>query len=1827
MTGRRKSAARRKAHFAGLLFAVYMISMLMGQVCMTAYALDETPANAGTTTAAVQETKTGTEEEKNDADPEKPEIELEEKEYEPVAMCGIPEHTHSAACYDRDGYLICGLEEHQHVKECYTACGIEAHKHNADCYDVDGKLICEKVEHEHDKVYCYPICNKPEHVHTAACLNEDGELVCGLERHIHGPECCPVKPDPKDQETEPAGEDEEARKEEEASKTKGHPNWLPAQCGIPEHTHTAACRDENGAYICGLIEHSHGRDCYLPKETEPKETEPQETEPKETEAAPGTEEPKPEETKPEDPETQEPEIPGETTEDPKIQEKPVYCGKEEHAHSESCEDAEGNIICGKELHQHDESCHVNPEETQPQEKTLYCGKEEHTHGDECYDENGDLICTLEEHTHDDSCYGNPEEDKPVTNCGFEEHVHTDACYDENHENIICGKAEHTHTDECYRPVYCGHVAHKHSALCLDAEGNLACNMEEHTHEESCFVEVPEGMMLTCGKTAHTHTDACKDENGEYTCGLEEHQHTEDCFSPILEGEVYYPVTDTADLDPDTAYLILAQLGEDKALYMAMDGEAIPAAPVATVDGVDAEGKPCVSLALAEENLMALEEEAPAEEAETSAEEAAETSDGETEDPNLNLEAPAVDAAAEPVAALGNALLWQPTQDDPATLTNVEDLESVFSLNAQPEVATFDLAEEEAPKTEIVFLAYGMARSGTECPENPCPIDIWTQWDDPNDITDDITAMNPFGDAHNYTLFVLGNCNNIDVVHGSAAIKGNVTGTNQGVGREIGSLDDYSGNKTVVNPVALLLGGSTDTRATKIEATNGSVICSQTAKDANGLSVYYAYKGVDHFHIVDQNTLDTYFENAEDALIAENAYITEKFNSADAEHTGKYDFLTQAEADAGIYPGVAGADVVLKGTSHEYNVFNLPSSFLTAKGASGESQRAIMLDVPFGSYTVINVIDEDRKVDNFGPELWYKDSNGKWTHQPANKEQNDNYKQTQRTLMNFSSNITEVTVQGNAYVYASVYGPQVDLKIPGTGNVTFQGNSIFKSVEGNSKVQFLKNDFEVSGAATFNKYTKCRACEEGTGCLIHNSNKENGGNGNWDDYRVDVTLESIDHVGGEPRVFELNGMKLDGTIFGNGSKARTLYLAPGDYLVTKERIYRVNSETGEEIAKVGADGLPVYRVDDGIEKPDGSITDAYGNFLESNITFMDGSTFTKMNVSHLLSGAYFTRIQHLPTDKELEGIAVPDKKILNIEPYVEELETIVNVYGNEITDEVIAVKRWVEYVTDAYGIVHEVMTDGPENGFAAFELWSERKDSDGNWSGELVQVEDMIKRATEETNWYVVWNLPKDPDVRYFVKESGCSGGFIEVTNPDPNVEWYNNTDSQYSPFFNTARDMWVIKNEKVDCYTLTVDKKWEGLSEGEVPPEIKVQLYRLAAAAAPSAEDIIKNGTPFDPEEPGSGKVILSQENNWTHTWEGLPKKIGTQNYYYGVKEIPVDGFTPSYGNPVINGDTITQTVTNKPTPPEPGKITVRKQWQDEDGNPIEPGEDYSATMQLYQQKGTSKPASGGATANVIIELKDKDGTLIKSEALSVNSGSTVNYSAIFAQQDSDWSYKYATTSFEGATVEKLNGFTGTGQPGLGWQTYVQIKVWGSIEVTGDTTLTIQSTLANNVVYQGEDVEINGITVSAPVFVLQEVTAQGPVEWDDWAPYGDPVVLKDPWLYTWENLPVEVKNEDGSTSLYRYYVKEIACTPAPEGTSYTFNGTAVEDPESLTDFTGGTVVVTNRVSPFQGGPELPKAGGSGTHLYTLGGLLLSAAAGALLMYKLGKRRKEDFASF
>lgn len=227
-------------------------------------------------------------------------------------------------------------------KEKVLTCGIEVHQHTEQCHDSEGNLVCGQAD--------YVV-----HVHNDDCRDKDGNLVCTLP------------------EIEPHEHEDSCFAEEK--------NLICTQKESAGHQHDENCYTKvQGELICGMegTGHQHGAECYT-----------------------------------------------------KVQ---------------------GELICASEEegHEHTDECYAWNEE-------LTCGQTEeiHEHTDECYAWTEELTCEIEEgydaHEHTDECYVI----ETVNICGeLELHTHEDDCYDED-GNLICGQTElleHVHADDCFEIV-------------------------------------------------------------------------------------------------------------------------------------------------------------------------------------------------------------------------------------------------------------------------------------------------------------------------------------------------------------------------------------------------------------------------------------------------------------------------------------------------------------------------------------------------------------------------------------------------------------------------------------------------------------------------------------------------------------------------------------------------------------------------------------------------------------------------------------------------------------------------------------------------------------------------------------------------------------------------------------------------------------------------------------------------------------------------------------------------------------------------------------------------------------------------------------------------------------------------------------------------------------------------------------------------------------------------------------------------------------------------------------------------------------------------------
>lgn len=382
----------------------------------------------------------------------------------------------------------CQIPEHIHTEACYTQ--VTSREKRALACEVEADVVV----HEHD----------------AACWDENGNLVCSLpeiEIHRHTDSCYTIP---------------EVHAHGEACHTLERGALTCTQSTEPQHIHTEDCYQESSDLVCGT-----------------------------------------------------PESTG-------------------HAHGAECFDDDGNLICGQEEsqgHAHGEGCYEVS-------RQLICGQTEepaHQHTDECYSWNQVLTCEK-----------STEAAQPVLTCEKDEielHTHQPfvseedtGCYDADGENLVCGKpqvVEHRHTEACFETVEepvdiealtCTlpeDETHTHTAQCYGT-WELACGMEEHTHSEAC---TPTEEAVFCGIEPHTHDTGCWDETGNLICTLEEHTHSLTCYSDSTADvetendwkQSFGDVTLTGNWRQDAVMIAKTQLGytESTANYIVEDDGQTP----------------------------------------------------------------------------------------------------------------------------------------------------------------------------------------------------------------------------------------------------------------------------------------------------------------------------------------------------------------------------------------------------------------------------------------------------------------------------------------------------------------------------------------------------------------------------------------------------------------------------------------------------------------------------------------------------------------------------------------------------------------------------------------------------------------------------------------------------------------------------------------------------------------------------------------------------------------------------------------------------------------------------------------------------------------------------------------------------------------------------------------------------------------------------------------------------------------------------------------------------------------------------------------------------
>lgn len=325
-----------------------------------------------------------------------------------------------------------------------------------------------------------------------------------------------------------------------------------------------------------------------------------------------------------------------------------------------------------------------------------------------------------------------------------------------------------------------------------------------------------------------------------------------------------------------------------------------------------------------------------------------------------------------------------------------------------------------------------------------------------------------------------------------------------------------------------------------------------------------------------------------------------------------------------------------------------------------------------------------------------------------------------------------------------------------------------------------------------------------------------------------------------------------------------------------------------------------------------------------------------------------------------------------------------------------------------------------------------------------------------------------------------------------------------------------------------------------------------------------------------------------------------------------------------------TVTITNKPNQTE---LTVRKVWEDENGNATTPGA-ASVTLQLYRAEYDRPPytsAIGRVAANVVKKTSwdkplDNEEDFTNQIALLNNlpEGTTfdlvVTTSALGKEptnerNDRDDLYwngaSLKANEVDGPSLYQDNGNTGAKTV----YTY-HLTLKKGVNILRGTIDSTDGGWGLNVT-----VEIKNINKAATATKRKEDYAFKSAGTDEEGKFT--LTSGDNWMKTFKTLPLTGKNDREETIYYGYSVKEVNVGET-EVVDNRAGGWIVSNGGD--GYTSGTITVTNHKpssppdTPDSPGYELPATGSTGTAPYTTAGAVLMGAA--LVGGYRRKRRQE-----
>jgi len=149
-------------------------------------------------------------------------------------------------------------------------------------------------------------------------------------------------------------------------------------------------------------------------------------------------------------------------------------------------------------------------------------------------------------------------------------------------------------------------------------------------------------------------------------------------------------------------------------------------------------------------------------------------------------------------------------------------------------------------------------------------------------------------------------------------------------------------------------------------------------------------------------------------------------------------------------------------------------------------------------------------------------------------------------------------------------------------------------------------------------------------------------------------------------------------------------------------------------------------------------------------------------------------------------------------------------------------------------------------------------------------------------------------------------------------------------------------NDYTALVDITVSKVWDDNDSADRPTSVDVTLYA-------DGEDV--------------ETVTLSEENDWTYTFEDLPKYADGVEIEYSVDEEAIDGYTTSISGNVTDGFVITNTLEETETPTTPTEPTTPS--SSEENTPSETTTPTAST-ETTPSTSTTETSTSDTTAETV---------------------------------------------------------------------------------------------------------------------------------------------------------------------------------------------------------------------------------------------------------------------